>query len=131
MPDRSTVLRWRDTHPGFAEAYERARVDGAEAEFDSLRDIEMDVLKGKIDPSAGRTVLVSRQWRLAKLCPRLYKDRTENEHTGKDGAPLQSQVSVVLGNLTDAELDTLDTVLAAAESRARGVTTMPKPEADK
>ena len=82
----------------FITSYARARIDGCDSQFEELREIE-DRLAGKegttpIDPNAARALLDSIKWRLAKMIPDLYGERTHIEHSGslkvetvKDHAP--------------------------------------------
>jgi hypothetical protein len=42
-----------------------------------MAQIEADVLAGKVEASAGRTVLSSMQWRLSKIAPKRFGDRVQ------------------------------------------------------
>jgi hypothetical protein len=55
----------------------RDQPQSADVHFDRMAQIEADVLAGKVEPSAGRTVLSSMQWRLSKLSPRRFGDRLQ------------------------------------------------------
>lgn len=93
MPNRRTVLRWADTKPDFAAKCARARDAQADWELDEMAKIEADVLGGRLDPTAARVVLSSKQWRASKLAPKKYSDRIMQEHTGLDGGPFTINVT--------------------------------------
>ena len=52
----------------------------------------------------------TRKWMLAKMLPKVYGDKLQTEHTGKDGGPIQLQ-AVDLRNLSDSELDDMQRLL--------------------
>ena len=54
----------------------------------------------------------TRKWMLSKMLPKVYGDHTKvtNEHTGKDGGPIQL-AAVDLRNLSDSELDDMQRLL--------------------
>ena len=54
----------------------------------------------------------TRKWMLAKMLPKVYGDHTKvtNEHTGKDGGPIQL-AAVDLRGLSDSELDDMQRLL--------------------
>jgi hypothetical protein len=87
MPNRSTVLRWLEEQPEFASRYARARGAQADHEHDDMMRIEGGVLDGTIDPQAARVVLLSKQWRAAKLAPKKYGERIEQTISAPDGGP--------------------------------------------
>jgi hypothetical protein len=103
MPNRRTVLRWIDAIPDFASKHARAREAQGDHAADRMSLIENDVLAGVIDPTAARVVLGSMQWRAAKLAPKKYSEKLLNEHSGPDGAPIQTQSTVL-----DAKLLTFE-----------------------
>jgi len=47
---------------------------------------------------------------LSKMLPKVYGDKIQTEHTGKDGGPIQLQ-AVDLRNLSDSELDDMQRLL--------------------
>ena len=52
----------------------------------------------------------TRKWMLSKMLPKVYGDKLQTEHTGKDGGPIQLQ-AVDLRNLSDSELDDMQRLL--------------------
>ena len=117
MPGRRTVLDWLDEHEEFRAKYARARELQGDAEHDKMADIEDDALAGKVAPDVARVVLASKQWRASKLAPKKYGDRTQLEHTGRDGGPIQYQD---LSKLSDEELDQLERLSAKISSAGGG-----------
>jgi hypothetical protein len=75
MPDRKTVDRWADQFPEFAARRARAREAQADGLFDEMADIENKTIAKALDPAIARVVLSSKQWRAAKLAPKVYGDK--------------------------------------------------------
>lgn len=79
---RRSVWRWRKDDPVFAEAF-------AEAEELATQSLEEEALRRA--RSSSDTLLI---FMLKAKRPEVYKDRVYNEHTGKDGGPIQSETKV-------------------------------------
>lgn len=86
MPDRTTVLRWAESDDEFAAKYARARVIQAHTVNDDMQELEDKVLSGEVEPGAARVILGSKQWRAAKLLPKVYGEKVAV--TGNDGKDL-------------------------------------------
>ncbi len=82
MPTRQTFRDWKLKREGFLALCTRARAAQADHEHDTTVRIENDVLAGKIPPDAARVVLNSKQWRMMRLSPKSYGDKTAVEHSG-------------------------------------------------
>lgn len=80
IPNRSTILRWLCEDERFAASIARAREVQAESVFDDITDVLDDVRSGKLDATAGRTVVWGMQWQASKLKPKKYGDRQTVEH---------------------------------------------------
>jgi hypothetical protein len=89
MPSERTVYTWRRTHPEFATDYEEARKWRAEARVDFIDGIAQRLEAKEIDPKTARTLFDIERWQAAKEAPGRYSDKTVNEITGRDGAPIQ------------------------------------------
>ena len=78
-PKQSTVRQWiwQNLDSAFTAAYARAREIAAHEAFDSLQDLEEDVLAGRRHANDVRCVMDCRRWRLAKLLPAIYGDRSQ------------------------------------------------------
>ncbi len=98
MPKISTLQGWAWNADWSSEAfvvnYARARALQAHREFDELKEVEGELKAGKIDPHTARVLIDSIKWRLAKMLPRVYGERSHIEHSGslkletvKDHAP--------------------------------------------
>jgi len=80
----STFLGWRDADKDLTERYARARMIGAEVEFESMDEIaeaepERDD-KGKIDPAwvaLQKLKLDNKKWQLARKRPERYGDKLD------------------------------------------------------
>lgn len=110
MPHESTVRAWaRDDVQGFYTQYTRAREIG----YDCLAEEALEISdtpvigvktktneKGETETVTGdmiehrRLRVDTRKWMLAKMLPKRYGDKITAEHTGADGGPLQSVVTV-------------------------------------
>jgi hypothetical protein len=112
MPARSTVFRWLSLEEGFSDLYARAKEESAELFAEEIVEIA-DEREGKAIMADGQEVAVvfdgnavarnrlrvdARKWVAAKLKPRKYGDKIQQEVTGADGAPL----TVVVRKFGDA-----------------------------
>jgi hypothetical protein len=61
-----------------------------------------------------RLQIDTRKWVLAKMLPKVYGEKVQQEHTGKDGGPIQ-MAAVNFKNLSDEELDKMQQLLSKAE----------------
>jgi hypothetical protein len=106
MPDKRTVLRWREAHPDFAPRYARAVSQRAEHWAEEIIEISDDSSGDRLGLPDGssstdqehiqrsRLRVDSRKWLLSKLLPKQYGDRVE----------INATVSRDPGELTDVEL---------------------------
>lgn len=92
MPDRATVRRWIIDRPNFAAKYARAREAQADSLFEDIHEIEAKTVAKTLAPDIARVVISSKQWRAAKLRPKVYGDRIT--HQGDDeAAPIQIEAT--------------------------------------
>lgn len=66
-----------------------------------------------------RLQIDTRKWLLSKMLPKVYGDKVQQEHTGKDGGPIQ-MAAVDFKNLSDEELDKMQQLLSKAEVKDAG-----------
>ena len=85
MPAYPTVLRWRANNEEFAKLYRVAREDAADTLADKIQTLADRVEKGELDPHSGRVAIDALKWIAAKLKPRTYGDRIQQEHSGAIG----------------------------------------------
>lgn len=130
MPDQTTVYRWIKDNEAFRQQYARAREDQAEHYLDDIiqiaDDCTDDVIFLTVDDDSGeggravikhsaiaraRVQIDTRKWAMSKLAPKKYGDKVLNEHSGLDGAPIQT-AAIDLSKYTSDELKTLRTILA-------------------
>lgn len=82
MPGRETVREWLASDEDFRAKCARAREEQADVLFEDMADIEERTLSGEIKADVARVVLSSRQWRAAKLKPKVYGDKIDLNHGG-------------------------------------------------
>jgi hypothetical protein len=84
--DPSTVLRWEDAFPEFAQQYARARLAGYKLLADEIIEISDDASGDVIETEHGPKVdsefvarsrlrVDSRKWMLSKMLPKVYGDK--------------------------------------------------------
>lgn len=113
MPSASAIVDWTtDTvHcPGFGERYARARGTWLEVIADEILEISDDasndyMARTRSDGGSEQILdaehvqrsklrVDSRKWLLSKLRPGVYGDRSAIEHSGPDGGPVATKVTI-------------------------------------
>lgn len=79
MPSRYQVGYWRVHHPEFAAQFARARECLAHVEFDKINELIENCTEA--NANATRVKIQAYQWRVMKLSPRSYGDKTTIEST--------------------------------------------------
>ena len=122
LPSASTFLDWIGADSFLAEQYAHARqlayellADEIVAIADENYTTDEHGVKERLSSEAiqrNRLRVDTRKWMLAKMLPKVYGDHTKvtNEHTGKDGGPIQL-AAVDLRGLSDSELDDMQRLL--------------------
>lgn len=116
--DRSVTYDWRKADPAFAAKWEVARQLGAEKLEDEAYRRGHDGVDKPVFQGGGQVGTVREYsdtlliFLLKGAMPHKYKDRVQNEHTGKDGGPID------LRTLTTEDLERLISI-------RRRVTTQP------
>lgn len=110
MPARSTVFRWLSLEAGFSDLYARAKEEAAELFAEEIVEIA-DERDGKAIMADGAEVAVvfdstavarnrlrvdARKWVAAKLKPRKYGDKIQQEVSGPNGGALETVTKVIL-----------------------------------
>ena len=121
MPGRSTVFRWLASHETFRDMYAHAREEQAETladEIVGISDEECTMVRATKHGSAdddgeGNTEVVfdstavarnrlrvdARKWVAAKLKPRKYGDKIQQEVTGANGGPVGIVTAVTVNGV--------------------------------
>jgi hypothetical protein len=84
MPSRSTIHKWLDEDSELSDRYARAREKQAEFYADEI----ITIADKAEDAQLARLQVDARKWAASKLAPKRYGDKTLNEHSGPDGAPI-------------------------------------------
>lgn len=98
LPNKTTVIRWiNDDKDNLAPLIARAREFQAECLDDEIQDITNRMLEGQIDPQSARVAIWAAQWRAARLKPKKYGDKIQQEHTSPDGSmtPQPTRIEIV------------------------------------
>ena len=103
MPAKSTILGWViDDRDGFSVHYARAREVAYLGLADEILDISDDSSADWTERDEGLSVnaeaiqrsrlrVDTRKWVLSKMLPKVYGDRLDLTHTGKDGGPIKTE----------------------------------------
>lgn len=104
FPCRATFYEWLLDHDAFMDMYIRAKKIQSLSQSDEIIDIaDFSALDTKVD-SRGNEVIDKewvlrsklrvevRQWQVERLWPKIYGNKVSNEHTGKDGKPIEHEV---------------------------------------
>ena len=120
LPSVPTFLDWVLASPELAEHYAHARQLSYQLLADDLVSISDENyttdehgVRERLSSEAiqrNRLRVDTRKWMLGKMLPKLYGDKLQTEHTGKDGGPIQLQ-AVDLRGLSDSELDDMQRLL--------------------
>jgi hypothetical protein len=97
MPSRRTVLYWQRDNPDFCTKCAHARDAAGDLAADKHSDVMEGCLEGSIPPDVAGRVLSGLQWRASKLAPKKYGDKLSAEYTGKDGAPIETSMTLKVG----------------------------------
>lgn len=111
MPDRNTVHDWLFKDDEFHRQYARARELQAETLVDEIIDISDDGTNDYMDRlnSDGEVIglvvnsehiqrsrlrIDSRKWFASKVLPKKYGDKVQQEISGPDGGPIQTEAAI-------------------------------------
>lgn len=114
LPCAATVFSWMRTIPEFLEQYTRAKEESADAMVDEMMDIadnqceqplivddvpltvngEMVMVKDMVSVNHAKLRIETRKWCASKLKPKKYGDKLTNEHTGPNGGPVESNLTI-------------------------------------
>jgi hypothetical protein len=72
-----TVIRWCNADPEFQEVYDRARAARGDRYGEEVATIAEKVLSGELDANVARVAGDLLKWSAARMAPRYYGDRIE------------------------------------------------------
>ena len=75
---------------GLTDMLARAREEYAEARVAEMQNIAETVE----DVARAKLLCDNIKWETARVAPKKYGDKVQNEHTGKDGGPIEQAVSI-------------------------------------
>jgi len=108
MPTYRTVMRWLKDDETFRRNYASAREDQGHADADAIADIAKRIIKGEIEPAAGRAAIDALKWTAGKRQPKAYGDKVALVGGGKDDAPIRQSHSFDLTTASDEELEVIE-----------------------
>ena len=86
IPSRATVYRWTVERPEFATQCARAREACADLEMHKMKKLAEACTEENVNST--RVKLNHMQWRVMKIAPRTYGDKTTTQITGDGGGPV-------------------------------------------
>lgn len=86
-PAERTVFQWLEARPTFAQNYARAR----ERQADRFAHEGLEKATNAKDAALGRLAWDAYRWHASKFAPKKYGDKVVQEHTGKDGGPIETK----------------------------------------
>jgi hypothetical protein len=106
MPHIATILRMIDRHEHFREQYTRALAVRAETMAEEILEIADNGTNDTYEDGDGnkrtdhdviarsRLRVDSRKWLASKLLPKKYGDKITQEHTGANGGPIATTITL-------------------------------------
>lgn len=82
MPTRTTVYKWLESNPAFADMYARARDERTDLMADEIIDIADQTFGDTAAVMKARLQVDTRKWLMAKMSPKKYGDKIQQEITG-------------------------------------------------
>lgn len=89
MPSASSVFLWLTKYKDFSDNYAKAQQERSEAMFEEMLEIGDDVEPDAAAVSKAKLRVDTRKWALARMNPKKYGDKVQQEITGAEGGPLQ------------------------------------------
>lgn len=89
LPHRDTIYRWLLRHSDFFDRYTEAREVQADCVADNVLNVAEKVAEGDLGAREGHVVMRASTWFAGVTAPHKYSERTQVQHTGPDGGPLE------------------------------------------
>lgn len=106
--------------------YLRARAIRGDDHGERVAEVVDKMERKVIAPDVGRAMIDGLKWTAGRMAPKLWGDKTQHEHSGPDGGPIQH---VDLTGATDDELDQLEALQRRIAARSGGAPLPDAPEA--
>lgn len=104
MPSARTVMEWViNDYEGFAPKYGRAREAQADLYFEQIQVIADEKPATREEIEWARLRIDARKWTSARMAPRKYGERVQQEITGANGTPLVPVLNVTIGEKKEGE----------------------------
>ena len=127
MPDRASVFTWVFTYPDFSARYDQARAIQTEVHVDEMMNIADDATNDTIETENGSRAnsewiarsklrIETRRWIAEKLKPKKYGAKIEI--AGDPTAPIKTQTTLDISNLSLEELSVLEKALGKAHGNS-------------
>lgn len=100
-PHPTTVYRWLREHDKFCYNYARAKEDQADYFVEDI--VQIADLATPDNVQVARLQVDTRKWAASKFKPKKYGDRIDTTHSGPNGGPIQTEITV---KFVDANNDT-------------------------
>jgi hypothetical protein len=94
MPSRDTMRAWLRDKPDFSVQYAQAKEAFAEREFEKLHAIADNVDESHEAIAKARLRIDTRKWTLARLAPKKYGDKVQQEVSGPGGGPVEGNIKI-------------------------------------
>lgn len=112
-PCRDTIYAWIAEHEEFSDMYARAKKLQIEILVDEILEIADNTTRNTIVIGKDKSItnnewinrarlrIDTRKWLAAKLVPRLYGEKIQNEHTGLNNQTIEVNISDVKSRLIE------------------------------
>jgi hypothetical protein len=108
----ATLIRWLEDDPQRSARAREARVRSARI-WDEKAERVIAEAPDKFELDRAQALAHHYRWRAKAIAPRDYGDKVQQEHTGAGGGPI-AIAAVDLRNLSDAELESMNSLMAKA-----------------
>lgn len=96
MPHRATIYEWLAQNPDFSDRYARASEQRADHYFDEMLDIADRALPEEVQKA--KLQIDTRKWVLARMNPKKYSDKHQEEDRNTQAVDLMAQLMKELSN---------------------------------
>ena len=83
FPDWTTFRRWKNNNEELRTLYVNSQQDKAIALENELDNLKSMLLAKEIDASTYNTLAQTTKWKMAKMYPKVFGDKVQQEHSGE------------------------------------------------